>query len=212
MKKQQITIGLTGHAGCGKSFVSQLLQEEWGIPVIDSDAAAKALYQPGSPVLGEIAERFGQEFLLPDGTLDRAKLAGLVFGDETALRALERITHPATLNSIKASIAALHEAGHNVVFVESAIAKECSFEQFCDEIWLVYASEETRWERVSQSRGYTRERFLGLKNNQTPLSDLWNYADCVIVNENHANREQILRQIRFFFSRIPCIREENMLH
>jgi dephospho-CoA kinase len=86
-------VGLTGGIGSGKSTVSALLAERGAI-VVDADAIARAIVEPGEPALSEIAEAFGAEVIGPDGALDRARLAAPVFGDPDALERLNAITHP----------------------------------------------------------------------------------------------------------------------
>lgn len=86
-------IGVTGGIGSGKSTAAQLFAEH-GAAVIDTDAIALALTQPGQPGTIEIARRFGPEYLTPEGALDRARMRARVFGDPDARRELEGILHP----------------------------------------------------------------------------------------------------------------------
>ena len=86
-------VALTGGIGSGKSTVSDLLAERGAI-IIDADAIARAIVEPGEPALTEIAEAFGAVMIGPDGRLDRGRLAALVFDDPDALRRLNAITHP----------------------------------------------------------------------------------------------------------------------
>ncbi len=88
-----ILVGLTGGIGSGKSTVSALLAER-GAVIVDADLLVRQVQQPGQPVLAAIVERFG-DVLAPDGTLDRARLASIVFTDAEALKALNGIVHPA---------------------------------------------------------------------------------------------------------------------
>ena len=87
-------VGLTGGIGSGKSTVAGLLAARGAI-VIDADAIAREVVEPGQPALAELVERFGPEILSPDGALDRAELAARAFGSEDAKKDLEAITHPA---------------------------------------------------------------------------------------------------------------------
>jgi dephospho-CoA kinase len=89
-----ILVGLTGGIGSGKSTVSALLAEH-GAVIIDADALVRELQAPGSPVLEQMAERFGPHILRGDGSLDRPAVAELVFNDEASLKALNDIVHPA---------------------------------------------------------------------------------------------------------------------
>ncbi|MGQ0825839.1 MAG: dephospho-CoA kinase [Actinomycetota bacterium] len=87
-------VGLTGGIGAGKSTVAALLSAR-GAVVVDADAIARQVVEPGSPAVGELVDRFGPDILAADGTLDRAALAAKAFVDACAREALEAITHPA---------------------------------------------------------------------------------------------------------------------
>jgi dephospho-CoA kinase len=89
-----ILVGLTGGIGSGKSTVSELLAAK-GAVIVDADLIVRQVQEPGQPVLAAIAERFGPSVLTTEGALDRAALAGLVFNDAEALKALNGIVHPA---------------------------------------------------------------------------------------------------------------------
>lgn len=89
-----ILIGLTGGIGSGKSTVSSLLASH-GAVIIDADAITRQLQQPGQPLLRELADRFGQDILTPEGELNRPALAAVAFGDPEALKDLNKIVHPA---------------------------------------------------------------------------------------------------------------------
>ena len=88
-----IRLGLTGGIGMGKSTAAELLAKH-GAKISDSDMIARELAEPGQPALQAIAEAFGNEVLRADGSLDRGRVAKLVFGDDAARRALEDILHP----------------------------------------------------------------------------------------------------------------------
>jgi dephospho-CoA kinase len=89
-----LMVGLTGGIGSGKSTVASLLAKRGAI-VIDADAIAREVVEPGMPALAKLAERFGSDILHPDGSLDRPKLAGIAFVDDETRKELEAITHPA---------------------------------------------------------------------------------------------------------------------
>ena len=83
-----IVVGLTGGIGAGKSTVSKLLAER-GAAIVDADQIARDLQSPGSPVLDQMAERFGAQIINEDGSLDRAAVAAIVFSDKAGPRRLE---------------------------------------------------------------------------------------------------------------------------
>ena len=86
-------VGLTGGVGSGKSTVATLLAEH-GAVVIDADAIAREVVEPGTPGLEGVVARFGHDVLSADGTLDRAALAAIVFNDEQARLDLNAVVHP----------------------------------------------------------------------------------------------------------------------
>ena len=98
-----ILIGLTGGIGAGKSTVSKLLAER-GAVIVDADQIARDLQSPGSPVLTQMADRFGDHIIDDEGALDRAAVARIVFSDEQALKDLNGIVHPAMQSEIQAQI------------------------------------------------------------------------------------------------------------
>ena len=89
-----ILVGLTGGIGSGKSTVSALLAGR-GAVIVDADAIVHELQAPGQPVYDDIIQEFGPDVVGADGALDRAALAGIVFGDSDRLAALNAIVHPA---------------------------------------------------------------------------------------------------------------------
>lgn len=87
-------VGLTGGIGAGKSTVASMLAARGAI-VIDADAIAREVVEAGTPTLARLVERFGDDIVAVDGSLDRAALAQRAFANEDAKRELEAITHPA---------------------------------------------------------------------------------------------------------------------
>jgi dephospho-CoA kinase len=109
-----ILVGLTGGIGSGKSTVSALLAAK-GAVVVDADAITRELQRPGQPVLAAIVSRFGADVLAADGSLDRARLAGIVFADPAALKELNDIVHPAVGAEIARRVEAERPTDHVVV-------------------------------------------------------------------------------------------------
>jgi dephospho-CoA kinase len=109
-----LLVGLTGGIGSGKSSVSALLAAK-GAVIVDADAITREVQAPGSPVLAAIAERFGADMLAADGSLDRAALAAVVFGDADALKALNGIVHPAVRDEMNRRVDAVLDTDRVVV-------------------------------------------------------------------------------------------------
>jgi dephospho-CoA kinase len=109
-----ILVGLTGGIGSGKSTVSALLVQR-GAVLLDADQIVRELQQPGSPVLAELAERFGAQVIAPDGSLDRAAVANVAFADPEALADLNKIVHPAVGREMNRRILEQRSTDHVVV-------------------------------------------------------------------------------------------------
>ncbi|RLE25151.1 MAG: dephospho-CoA kinase [Actinobacteria bacterium] len=109
-----IVVGLTGGIGAGKSTVSSLLADR-GAAIVDADQIARDLQAPGSPVLVSMAERFGEQIISADGSLDRAAVAQIVFSDDQALKDLNGIVHPAMQDEIQRQIDEHRETDRIVV-------------------------------------------------------------------------------------------------
>lgn len=89
-----LRVGLTGSIACGKSFIGKLFKV-YGVRIVDSDVIAREVVLPHSPVLEEVAQKFGPDFILPDGNLNRPKMRETVFADKSKLALLNSIMHPA---------------------------------------------------------------------------------------------------------------------
>ena len=140
-------IALTGGIGSGKSTVARMLAAR-GAVVVDADAIAREIVEPGQPALQEIREAFGPEVVAPDGTLDRARLAAIVFADADALARLNAITHP-RIAERSAELLASAPADAVVVY-DMPLLVEQGGEALrgWDRIVVVDAPDEVRLERL----------------------------------------------------------------
>ena len=147
-----LRLGLTGGIGSGKSTVSRRL-DELGAVIVDADAIAREVVEPGEAALEQIRERFGAEVFAADGGLDRPALGRVVFGDPEALAALEGITHPAIWSRTAERFAAAEAAGvpvgvHDMpLLVEKQMAGEYHL------VVVVDTDEQVRLQRLVELRG-----------------------------------------------------------
>ena len=146
-----ILVGLTGGIGSGKSTVSAALAAR-GAVVVDADAVARDVQQPGSPVLAAMAERFGADVLAEDGSLDRVKVAGIVFTDPEALAALNAIVHPAVGAEINRRVRE-QVATDRVVVLDIPLLTENPRDGLQGKI-VVDVPVETQVERLVRFRGF----------------------------------------------------------
>lgn len=147
-----LTVGLTGGIGSGKSTVAAQLRE-LGAVVVDADVVAREVMEPGTPTLAAVAARFGESLLGPDGALDRAGLAAIVFPDPAALADLDAITSPA----ITARVAQLRAAAPPeavTVFDMPLLVERRLWPQEHLSV-VVGAPEDIRVQRLVDHRGLT---------------------------------------------------------
>ena len=144
-----LRIGITGPIGCGKSTVAGWLRAGQGVAIIDADQVAREVLDPGEPALDAVLERFGNDLLRDDGSLDRAALGRIVFTDPAALRDLEAIVHPAVRPRILAAIAAADEEDEDVVVIEAIKLVEGGLAELCDEVWLVTCDAAAQLDRLA---------------------------------------------------------------
>jgi dephospho-CoA kinase len=157
-----LMVGLTGGIGAGKSTVAAILGAH-GAVVVDADAIAREIVEPGMPALAQLVERFGPEILRPDGSLDRPALAALAFVDDETRKELEAITHPAIGAEFLRRVA---EAPGDAVVVHDVpllVESKRGFEYGA--VIVVEAPLETRLDRL-EARGVRRDdarRRIGLQ-------------------------------------------------
>jgi len=143
-----LTIGITGPIGCGKSTVARWLGERAGVEVIDADHEARLVLAPETPEVEAVYRRFGTALRRPNGELDRAALGRIVFSDETALRDLEAIVHPAVRPRILGAIERARTTGARAVVVEAIKLVEGGLADLCDEVWLVTCDADIQRDRL----------------------------------------------------------------
>lgn len=173
-----LLVGLTGGIGSGKSTVSAALAAR-GAVIIDGDAIARELQEPGSPILDRIVERFGPDILV-DGRLDRRGLAAIVFNDAKALTDLNEIVHPALGEEIQRRIDAERDTDH-IVVLDMPLLAERPRSDLAATI-VVDLDVDTAVERLVMQRGMDREDARARISNQASREDRLKIATHVIDN------------------------------
>lgn len=183
------TFGLTGGIGSGKSTAARMLREH-GIEVFDADQAARAVVEPGSEGLAEIAKAFGPEVLQADGSLDRAAMRRIVMADADARATLEAITHPRIFVAIAEALRREADRGATVAGVEAALMVETgSYAQY-DLLVVVSCSAETQIARVMARDGGDEAAARRVLAAQLPLADKAAKADVVLHNDHDLSQLQ----------------------
>ena len=178
------TLGLTGGIATGKSTVSALLRDRYGVPLIDADQVARDIVQPGAPALEEIRQAFGEEVLLPDGTLNRTALGRIVMADTAKRRVLEAITHPRIGQAIADWLSTERAQGAAWAAVEAALMVESGSYRAYDVLVVVSCSSETQLARLRAREGFDQEVAQRWIDAQLPLPEKEAVADHVLRNDD----------------------------
>jgi dephospho-CoA kinase len=174
-------VGLTGGIASGKSTFAALLRAR-GVPVVDADALARKVVEPGTPTLAAIAEAFGPGVLADDGTLDRRRLGARVFADAEARRRLEALTHPAIRQAMVEETLRLAAAGHAIVFYDAPLLFEVGLDAALDCVIVVWAPREVQRERLVRRDGLAPADADARIAAQLPLDEKAARADLFVDN------------------------------
>lgn len=176
-------IGLTGGIGAGKSTILSILEEQ-GCYTVQLDQVAHLLMKPGEECYNKIIDLFGEVILSDENQeIDRKKLADIVFSDDEKIKKLNNIVHPYVKKWIKNKIEEMKQDKSCTMFVmEAALLIEDHYDEICDELWYVYADEETRINRLMIARGYSREKARSIINNQLSDDEYRKHCQRVIDN------------------------------
>ncbi|MEM1055130.1 MAG: dephospho-CoA kinase [Bacteroidota bacterium] len=177
-----LLLGLTGGIGSGKTAVASRLALHPGVRVLYADDLAKRLLVDDDRVREAVTERFGAETYRPDGSLDRARLASRVFGNEAELDALNAIVHPAVRRAMHAEIETARQVGVPLLVYEAALLFETGGDALVDHVVVVDAPEEMRIIRAMARDGASRDAIEARMARQLPAETLRQRADTVLDN------------------------------
>lgn len=181
-------IGLTGGIGSGKSTVADLFAAR-GVPIVDTDLIAHRITAPHGVAMAQIAQAFGAEFVAPDGSMDRARMRTLVFGDESARKRLEAITHPLIRSETERETREAN--GPYVIVVVPLLVESGTWKTRVDRVLTVDCSVETQIARVMRRNAFTREQVLAIIARQATREARLAAGDDVVVNDNGATLETL---------------------
>ena len=192
-----IKVGLTGGIGSGKSEVARLLAGH-GAVVIDADDLARRAVAPGSAGLARVVAEFGPDVVAADGSLDRSKLADVVFADADRLAALNAIVHP-YVGRASAEIMSAAPAGAVVVY-DVPLLVENNLQGQYDVVVVVDASPETQVARLTRERGMSESEARSRMAAQASREERVAVADVVI--DNDGDRAALRSQTEALWARL----------
>ncbi len=179
-----LRLGITGGIGSGKSYISRRLERDFGVPVYDCDARAKALMHESAPLRQSLMELAGPEVYLPDGSLNRPFLATYLFASSSHVAAVNALVHPA----VKADFLAWaeHQSAHRLVGMESAILFESGFRDVVDAVLVVEAPRALRLQRAMARDGATAAQIEARMQQQLSDAERRAQADYLLCNDGVA--------------------------
>ena len=198
-----VRVGLTGGIACGKSTVGAMLAKR-GARLLDADTLAHQLYAPGAAVYDDVVRHFGREILNEDGTINRRRLAGMVFPGR--ISELNAIVHPAVIEAQNRWMEAIgREEPNAIAVVEAALLLEAGAQKDFDKVIVVTCAFEQKVARYAKRAGATLEaaRFEVERRSAAQFSDeeKARHADYVIDNsgplsETERQVEKIWNELR----------------
>lgn len=183
-------IGLTGGIACGKSTVSNYLENIYKIPVLDADIYAREAVEKGSAILERIFARYGRKVKTEDNSLNRQQLGEIIFNNPEEKIWLESQIHPYVRECFKRHLEQLEAP---IVVCSIPLLLEAKLTHLVTEIWVIYCSFEQQIQRLTTRNNLTREQAIARINNQMPLAEKIALAD--IVLDNSGDLEALYTQI-----------------
>ncbi|MFN0159516.1 MAG: dephospho-CoA kinase [Bacteroidota bacterium] len=204
--KDYLLVGLTGGIGSGKSLAAQALRE-LGRTVISADQVAHALTEKNLETQSRIRETFGNDVFMTDGSLNRKKLASIVFSDPARLLQLNHIIHPLVTKEIVRTIDQLPIARRRpYVAIEAALVFESGLDSILDYTVVVHANDKVRIDRVVRRDGFSVDQVTRRMELQIPTKELLELADFTI--ENNATETELHRNVRLIDSILTALTRE----
>lgn len=192
-----VLIGLTGGVATGKSTVAAMFRR-CGAIIIDADALARMVVQPGKPAWREIVKLFGKAVLNPDRTIDRRALGDIVFRDLAKLKKLERIIHPRVAREQRRLVRlAAAQDPHAVVVYDVPLLFEAGIQKTVDYVVVVHANRDTQIARLRKRDGLSRAEALRRIKSQLPLAQKRRLADVVL--DGTMSKRGLFRQVKALF-------------
>jgi len=195
-------IALTGGIASGKSTVSKRLAEH-GAVIVDADLLAREVVEPGTPGLAAVRERFGDDVIAPDGSLDRPALGAVVFSDPVALTDLNAITHPAVWKAARDRFERARASDPEAIVVyDVPLLVEASAERPLrfDRVVVVETDRDERVRRLVAERGMDPDDAARRIDAQADDEQRRAVADVLI--DNNGDRDALLSQVDALWERL----------
>ena len=205
-----LIVGLTGGVASGKTAVSRVLKEE-GAYIIDADQIARELVQPHTPAWSELIKAFGQEILKEDGSIQRKKLAEIVFVDPKKRELLNQILHPRIKEEMDRRTKEIGEKDPQaIVVIDAPLLVELGDQREMDKLIVVTATQTQQIERLKDRDRTKTEEALRIVFSQMPLEEKLRFADYVIRNEG--SMEETKKRAKEVYQELKKVALEKKRH
>jgi len=187
---QQRRIGLTGGIGMGKTAISSYLAAQQ-IPVLDADIYAREAVEPNSRVLAEVMSRYGTNIVLPDGNLDRPRLAEIIFTSPAEKTWLEQQIHPFVRDRLETELRRLAESP--ILLLVIPLLFEAQMTDLTTEVWVVHIPQAQQEQRLKARDRLNIDQIRARIDGQMAIAQKVRQADVVL--DNSSSLEALYQQV-----------------
>ena len=192
-----LVVGLTGSIATGKSTISKMFSEA-DVPVIDADAIAREVVEPGEVAYEKIVQHFGEEVISEGGTLNRKRLGSIVFNDESERKALNEIIHPEIRKKMLSRRDQYIREEQPLIIMDIPLLFESGLFDYVDQVLVVYIPEKLQVERLMKRDKSSKEDAQARIDAQISIEEKKDKADAVIDNSGtiEESRRQLMEILR----------------
>ena len=183
-------IGLTGGIATGKTTVANYLASAKNLPIFDADIYARDAVDIGSPILHALTQRYGEQILLSDQSLNREKLGKIIFAQANERHWVESLIHPYVVERFKAAIA---ESPSPQIVLVIPLLFEAKMTNLVTEIWVVRCSQLQQLQRLMQRNHLTEQQAQARINSQLSMEE--KAAGATVVLDNSSTLDSLLKQV-----------------
>lgn len=176
-----LVLGVTGQSGAGKGEFCNLMRQK-GIACLDTDITAREVVEPGTECLAELVAHFGNDILNPDGTMNRKKVASIVFSDKDELEFLTNTTHSYIIEKMKEWLFERELCGDKIVIIDAPQLFDAGADFYCNFKLCVLADKKVRAERIMARDGLTYEAAMSRIESQNDDEFFKDRCEYVVYN------------------------------
>jgi dephospho-CoA kinase len=183
-REAKFVLGVTGNIGCGKTTVARMFKTKNSL-LIDADSYGRSLLTCNKKIYKKIKKVFGREIIKGDNSIDRQKLARIVFSDKSELIKLNRIVHPPLVRAIRRFI---NNSDKKIIILDAALIIEAGLGKIVDKLVVVKAKRQQQILRKTKNRRLRKEDVIMRMKFQIPQNKKLGFADFIIDNSGHVGK------------------------